>query len=215
MSARDGCLEKPMAHKQNPLLLILAVLSVIYIDTVNAISVVGTPHDLSINSSIIGGFGSCSFCHGAHTKDDGQLPLWSRTGTESVFTLYSSPTLDSSVDPPGVMSIACLSCHDGVTAFDAVYESNGTPGNDMNTVYPGSYAIIGTDLGNDHPVGVLIGADTLGIKEEQAITTAGLTIYDGKVECASCHDAHGTLGFVSFLRVDIAGSTLCFACHNK
>ncbi len=34
------------------------------------------------------------------------------------------------------------------------------------------------------------------------------------IECASCHDPHGT-GYGFFLRVPKSGSQLCFACHLK
>ena len=102
-----------------------------------------------------------------------------------------------------------------MTAFDALYGSSGTPGNDMNNVYPGSYAITGSDLSNDHPINVSISADSAGIKDESTITSAGLKVFSGQVECASCHDAHGTDGHSSFLRVDNANSALCLGCHNK
>jgi len=193
----------------------VAILTVVTVGNVDAMSVAGTKHDLSAYPSIIGGFGSCSFCHGPHPSGDGQLPLWARTEPVSVFTLYSSPTISATVEQPGVMSLACLSCHDGVTAFDAMNGSPGTIDNNMNTVFPGSQSIIGADLGDDHPIGIDITADAIGIRDESAITGAGLRVYGGRVECASCHDVHGTAGFDKFLRLDSAGSLLCVTCHIK
>ena len=55
----------------------------------------------------------------------------------------------------------------------------------MNHIYEGSTAIIGTDLRDDHPVGVDITVDSTGIRNETDITDAGLKVYDSKVECAS------------------------------
>ena len=193
----------------------VAILSVVSVGTVSAVTVVGTKHDLSTYPAITGGAGSCGYCHGPHPSDDGQLPMWSRTGTETTFNLYSSPTMDATVELPGPMSLACLSCHDGVTAFDALYGSTGTVDNDMNTIFPGSHAIMGSNLGDDHPIGVDITADSLGIRGESDITSAGLKVYASKVECASCHDAHGTPGYPAFLRIDNVGSALCLACHIK
>ncbi len=47
-------------------------------------------------------------------------------------------------------------------------------------------------------------------------------VYDGKVECASCHDPHGVpsggAGSTfkpTFLRVANTGSALCLTCHTK
>jgi predicted CXXCH cytochrome family protein len=193
----------------------VVILSVVSVSTVNAVTVAGTKHDLSIYPAIIGGLGSCSYCHGPHPTGDSQLPMWARTETQTVFTLYSSPTMDATVEQPGPMSLVCLSCHDGVTAFDALYGSTGTADNDMNTIFPGSHAIMGSNLSDDHPVGVVITADSTGIRDESTITGAGLEVYDSKVECASCHDAHGTPGYPAFLRIDPNSSALCLACHIK
>ena len=99
--------------------------------------------------------------------------------------------------------------------FDAFNGSSGTPGNNMNTIYTGSTAIMGTDLSDDHPVGVDITKDPDGIYDEPTITSAGLLLYDNKVECASCHDAHGVTGYDSFLRIENANSAMCTACHKK
>ena len=42
----------------------------------------------------------------------------------------------------------------------------------------------------------------------------GVKLFNGKVQCASCHDAHGTANSM-FLRVTSTGSALCLACHVK
>jgi len=100
---------------------------------------------------------------------------------------------------------------------------------------------IGTDLRNDHPVGIQFPAlngpgtdwntpaatqgtsnyfETIanGRMDKQEIRT-----YDGKVECASCHDPHGvpsagtgTVFNKTFLRKqNTDGSAVCLTCHNK
>ena len=182
---------------------------------VSAVTVSGTKHDLTGKATKPGDQGACLYCHAVHSSGD-QLPLWGRTGTSTEFTLYDSLTLDASIAQPDGISLGCLSCHDGVTAFDALLGSTGSAsGNNMLTNFPGSSANFGSNLSGDHPVGVDITADSAGIENESTITSAGLKIYNSNVECGSCHDAHGTDGYDYFLRIDPATGTLCTACHKK
>jgi hypothetical protein len=104
---------------------------------------------------------------------------------------------------------------------------------------------IGTDLTNDHPVGVLFPTSFdswVDFNEPMATNGKGIKYYDDnsnskadknevrfydtgdgyEVECASCHDPHGVPSagagseFIpSFLRVSNVGSALCLACHIK
>lgn len=65
----------------------------------------------------------CIYCHTPHSPDP-TAPLWNRQLPDrSGYRMYSSPNLDSQVPaaPDGV-SLACLSCHDGTVAVDAVLE---------------------------------------------------------------------------------------------
>jgi mono/diheme cytochrome c family protein len=104
--------------------------------------------------------------------------------------------------------------------------------------------IIGTDLRNDHPVGVRFpttaGAGTdfndpsrkearlayFDTNGNQHADKGEIRLYntgDGyEVECASCHDPHGVPSGgpastfnPSFLRVNNAGSAVCLTCHIK
>lgn len=106
-------------------------------------------------------------------------------------------------------------------------------------------SVVGTDLSNDHPVGVpyrdpavYLGADYRSAertsKNLRFFDTDGdgradsdeIRFYDSgngyRVECASCHDPHGvpsngegTLFNKTFMRVTNAGSRLCLTCHSK
>lgn len=74
----------------------------------------------------------CVFCHtphGANTNAPGAAPLWNRVIPTSVFTTYSSPNFDpiTAGQPQGV-SLACLSCHDGVAGVDALVNTSGSGG---------------------------------------------------------------------------------------
>lgn len=97
---------------------------------------------------------------------------------------------------------------------------------------------IGTDLRNDHPVGVVFPVSNVEDFTAPGATQGSSTffdlngnghmdkdeirIYDSKVECASCHDPHGVsptgMGGAfnpTFLRVSNSGSDVCLTCHVK
>lgn len=129
----------------------------------------------------------------------------------------------------GSDGIGCLACHSP--------EGSNAPfgeGNDMRVMN------LGTDLRNDHPVGVTFPAvngpstdwntpggvkgsslyfDTNG---DSRMDKAEIRTYDSKVECASCHDPHGVPSAgpgsqfnPTFLRVSNVGSAVCLTCHAK
>ncbi|MCB1915273.1 MAG: hypothetical protein KDG52_06100 [Rhodocyclaceae bacterium] len=122
---------------------------------------------------------------------------------------------------------SCLSCHspDGIVAAQ-------------------SFAMfaIGTDLRNDHPVGITFPTANPDFNVTNGSTARGDAFFDNdgdarmdkgevrlyntgdgpEVECASCHDPHGveSAGVGSdfnptFLRVSNVGSSLCMTCHVK
>ena len=116
----------------------------------------------------------CVFCHTPHGSQDNSVtsaPLWNRIiGTQSR-TTYTSSTLDGEVTLAGSPSLACLSCHDGQQAMNTVinapssttdynYDSTKNTGFRIGTVSTGGemsttvVANLGTDLSNDHPVGM-------------------------------------------------------------
>lgn len=236
----------------------------------------------------------CVYCHTPHSGNTTTAaPLWNRTMKTSFYTNYNSVTLDGTIVAPGVNSLTCLSCHDGVTAIDSVINMPGSGGflksqetmqNDAfldtwdNTQGPdatqhlgmsmesgrsclachspfagstGAGATdftafaVGTDLNNDHPVGVPYrdpivtpgvdyrAADKIS-KNIRFFDTDGdgrpdadeLRFYDSgngfRVECASCHDPHGVPAKgggpffnKTFMRVSNDGSDLCLTCHIK
>jgi predicted CXXCH cytochrome family protein len=111
--------------------------------------------------------------------------------------------------------------HDGATAMGSTFK--GSTGG-VAALAPTSYAFIGTNLADDHPVGVLYTGGALGTtgwKSESAVGGVGLKLYAGQggltVECASCHEPHGVsdgaTGGTGFLRVAIG--ELCSGCHTK
>lgn len=82
----------------------------------------------------------CIFCHTPHGAQSnvnglvGHAPLWNRRLSNPMsFTPYTSPNYDAKdmLGTPGRpkgVSLACLSCHDGAVAFDALINSSGSGG---------------------------------------------------------------------------------------
>ncbi len=125
----------------------------------------------------------CVFCHTPHGADNSaSVPLWNRVlSSSSSYTTYDSlgtTSLDGAIAPVGSVSIACLSCHDGTQAMNVMINAPGSGGYDpagsalagtwtgpAGTASPvgslnyatASIVNIGTDLSNDHPVGIQYG----------------------------------------------------------
>lgn len=111
-------------------------------------TIVGSRHDLSLfNQRAFGtpdtgpmtGFSfnnykqACIYCHTPHGANNA-APLWNRQLPEQTgYQMYDGPNFDSRLGPaPDGISLACLSCHDGSVAVDAIrvkpkdYEDTGT-----------------------------------------------------------------------------------------
>lgn len=104
-----------------------------------------TKHNLAANTDILasGTTEVCVFCHTPHGgRTDvagGGAPLWNRalppsdpSAGSGAFQVYNSPNFDNDLGgapagPKGV-SLACLSCHDGVIALDALINAPGSGG---------------------------------------------------------------------------------------
>lgn len=153
-------------------------------------SVTTTKHNLSAsgsNNHTNATTDICVFCHTPHGGDQSVFaPIWNRTvSSSSVYTRYSSLgrlTFDAKEAPIGSVSIACLSCHDGTQAMNAVINSPGSDSiytvgtgsltgvggfsqtNMMSTLNAsdngsttGDIIYLGTDLRNDHPISMQYG----------------------------------------------------------
>ena len=122
--------------KKNYFLFPFISIGIILLVTISATgnSMIGSKHDLGyLNQRAFGSdvgpmqgtayidFGEiCVYCHTPHNADP-IAPLWNRQlPSHSSYKLYSSPNFDSKNDGPDGISLACLSCHDGTVAVDAV-----------------------------------------------------------------------------------------------
>jgi predicted CXXCH cytochrome family protein len=177
---------------------------------------------------------TCVFCHTAHNAGTDGGALWNHEiDTGQSYQMYSSNTLDmvQSIDPHEG-SLICLSCHDGALAINSL---NNLPGPEGAGNYglPGgsgldgsgrlttsSGAFVGTDLSDDHPVGITYDASrdqNLGFypKTGNPQSYPDKLLSDGiYVECISCHDPHDNT-YSDFLVESNANSSLCLRCHNK
>jgi hypothetical protein len=159
----------------------------------------------------------------ASAQDNGFLDAWTNSrGPDATVHVGLNP----------VIGDGCLACHSSGVGLVA-----GAGATDF------SVFLIGTDLRNDHPVGVRFPASGPGtdfksptsaraglawfdLNGNNRADTNELRLYDTgdgyEVECASCHDPHGVPSAgpgsqfnPTFLRTSNIGSALCMTCHTK
>lgn len=235
-------------------ILILAVAIVLVAASVSFAVIAGSRHDLTASAYYSGAtISACQFCHTPHLRTNPVVdgaPLWNRTqalpGAGS-YTLYGNGTTLSgtTVGQPGANSKTCLSCHDGTIGLGTVLvgatstivgtESGGTASTIVggklaegvtNTV-TGRVPGLGTDLRQEHPVGVVYNSATSGPGLNSSVAPSAPWNIAGKkwrlygggdgtgtVECGSCHDPHNTTaGQQPFLKDTL--STMCTDCHSS
>jgi len=214
-----------------------------------------TKHNLSLNPNVgatVTGAGEgevCIFCHTPHGGQSSRsdpnapysdaAPLWNRqaTGpTSGNYTMYSSPNFDgqNKKDKPQGVSLACLSCHDGTIALDALAnypgsgsnpsslvvnrnwprtDASGHMKNDPNLTFP----MLGIDLSNDHPISMEI-PDTDPQFKDLTFTQDGLLNF---IQRASLSDSRLPVDKRDKIRAypapngNSAGKFIeCASCHN-
>ena len=158
----------------------------------------------------------CAFCHVGHTggMGGGGRALWVPDGPPTIYKLYESSTLQSTLNQPTGSSRICLSCHDGTTAAGILRKKGGKKPGGMRVTGKNS---LGTDLSDDHPISFVYD-QALAAKQGQLADPASLpkTVRldeARQVQCTTCHDPHDQ-GRRSFLRMDDRGGALCATCHR-
>ena len=194
----------------------------------------GSPHDLSTSATGIAENGElCVFCHTPHAANTNMpgAPLWNKAvPTGATFTLYGATIAGNSTDTAGAdfnaigvnnQSLACLSCHDGVSSIDSIVNAPGSGLNSVTAVDSdiqiqdiGTYqgvANLTRTLTNTHPISIeyIPGnaslrpvdtnlTDTPGYIQAWSGATAISDLLRGagadRVECGSCHDPHNGYG---------------------
>ena len=179
----------------------------------------------------------CVYCHSPH---DG--PTWSGSPRAPLFNRprpnagYRMPEWDQSQmqqdGSPSNKSRLCLSCHDGTVGLDNILNRPNTytgPGPANTSIedcedchrdgdpidWEGVY-FRPDDMRDQHPFSVLYDPSQRPGQFNPAIggTVGGLPLFDGKVECLTCHEPHSQR-FKYFLRRSNAGQTLCLVCHTS
>lgn len=182
----------------------------------------------------------CNFCHTPQGRRNSG-PGWAIDGQGSEFPTYDNHGSNGNISTRGSVSVACMSCHDGSQAPDAV----------ANTPYV-SASLDNRNLqrpaARDHPVGIvfsgyrpqaafglipgnrlqrdIVGGEARwwldmeavpdGVRDKTDVifyTRGAGADAQPMIECASCHDPHANPSG-KFLRAPTAGSNLCQACHN-
>jgi predicted CXXCH cytochrome family protein len=182
-------------------------------------SLANSPHDFTASNpratyAAINASNLCESCHAPHEAIGASRgPLWNHslnTGA-SAYTMYGTTIAGngpSTAGTPGNASLRCLGCHDGTLPIDAYGGSAGTATITVGWEAFSDKSNVTTDLTDDHPVGYNIPLGDAGWQGD--LTGASAVAYGGDVECASCHDPHGT-GVMKFLRA----ADFCTDCHDK
>ena len=195
-----------------------------------------TPHGANVDLDMYGH-------HDDLSATRSKAPLWNRGLSDvSVFEVYTSPTMNAVCDDtPSPLSLACLSCHDA--ALDGWGTTGAVTGTDQHTLMnwsnadsrdprcgschqgedgtqnPAQWFQIGPDVSNEHPISM---SYELARSSDPYFNTPpsaqsgwpDVKLFNGRVECPSCHNPHDPTN-VPFLRKSMAGSGLCYVCHNK
>lgn len=173
----------------------------------------------------------CVFCHTAHNASQTVGALWNHENNPPVYDVYNSPTLDMSISQPHEGSLVCLTCHDGTIAVNSLNNLPGPEGagnygiaggaglDGAGRLMSSSHAYVGTNLQDDHPVGITYDAskDPTGFytKTGNALSYPDKLLDDGiYVECISCHNPHDNSN-TNFLIESNENSALCTRCHIK
>lgn len=193
------------------LAVVLAVMPVVALGQIT-----NTPHNLNNYPGVtLPGNQVCLPCHVPHNaypysyNDPLQRKvLWNHAETQQTFTMYTTLGGNTGTGPEGPSKM-CLSCHDGVTAIDSYGGATGS------VVITGS-AALGTNLSNDHPIGIVYPVGDAGYNEPAGFNGVRLVTINGqqRVECTSCHEPHNNqMG--NFLRRTLDESLICLECHDK
>jgi len=219
--------------------LIIGILAIAVPMVAMAASMVNSKHDLSnLNARAVakGGvpamegvtyndYGDvCVYCHTPHNYSGPAFsniaPMWNRvTPQVGNYSPYASSTLDSSVGQPDRESLACLSCHDGTIAVDAIHarpttgwvdagahykmnsqecgKCHGGAGGARGAVggaHDATIKYIGQDLRGTHPVSMNYPSPSadpqFNTPGPNGTFSTGVKLFSGKVQCPSCHDPH-------------------------
>ena len=216
-----------------------------------------TKHNLAANPNIVASGTPtttevCIYCHTPHggrtDVADGSAPLWNRALSSASYNMYASPNFDSTANKQGAkplgVSQACLSCHDGTVAFDALVNAPGSGGytaanysgttpvsldHNLNGPYVDStnsfgpaaepFPNLGIDLRNDHPVSMEICNSTAANDpqfDEACANSAvsGNILKISRTGTFASTDIRDTIRAYKSTGTDGSWFVECASCHN-
>ncbi|MBI5328558.1 MAG: hypothetical protein HZB80_09785 [Deltaproteobacteria bacterium] len=183
----------------------------------------------------------CVFCHTPHHGRTDTAPLWNKTAYSGSYTAYGTTIAGTGISSVGGSSLACLSCHDGVSTLDAMINKPGkgtgtatyafldkagttlVGTGDSPTINSGRLNL-GTTLANDHPISVTYSASAASLRATSttisSITINQAQVFDGGGSNYGRSDnLWAVKGFVSSTATiaDLlrdSGQVQCSSCHD-
>ena len=96
----------------------------------------------------------CIYCHTPHAANDaGPVPIWNKPSSTQTYLMYGATTAGMAGQTlagtltdatPTDQTLACLSCHDGISAIDSVVNAPGSGRSDINGIEIGGYGVTAT-----------------------------------------------------------------------
>ncbi len=166
--------------------------------------IVGSKHDFSDGGRVPRDL--CTPCHTPHITA-AQAPLLVRRPAAT----QPAASYRTAAGDLNEASLVCLSCHDGSVAPDVYAGSHAVTWFEQSTVG----APLGRPRMTSHPLGVSMPLNDPTYHSPAAAVQGGaVRLYDGRVQCTSCHDPHNTNRHPGMLWISNERSRQCLACHR-
>ena len=190
----------------------------------------GGPHDLSGAAGAADNGELCVYCHTPHAGNTlATVPIWNKGTNTQVYTMYGATLAGNATNTDGASdggsvgpsnaSLACLSCHDGVSSVDSIVNAPGsglgsivadtnltswvtTEGGTKTSGLSSTIANLTQDLTKTHPVSITYDKTAASLRDK----TTQLVATD-----AVLWASYGTKTIDNILR---AGKVECGSCHD-